>query len=110
MIRTGMNRLSFFVALATILAMVACNKPSVYNQFIAMPEHGWNMDSLAVFRVDVTQPQLPHDLFIQIRNESRYPNSNLWLFIDVVSPDGHLQRDTLECQQADVNGRWLGHG
>lgn len=105
-----MTRLNTFIALAALLALVACNNRTVYNQFVAMPPHGWNMDSLAVFRVEVAQPEAAHDLFIQIRNESRYPNSNLWLFIDVVSPDGHLQRDTLECLLADVNGRWLGAG
>lgn len=93
-----------------VVSLIGCKKPSVYNEFIAMPVNGWNLDSLAVFRVDINQPQIPHDLYIQIRNESRYPNSNLWLFIDVVSPDGHLQRDTLECQLADVNGKWLGSG
>lgn len=105
-----MIRHKLLIAAAMVLTMVACNHKSVYNEFIAMPPQGWNMDSLAVFRVDITQPETPHDLFIQVRNENRYPNSNLWLFIDVVSPGGQLQRDTLECQLADINGRWLGDG
>ncbi len=105
-----MIRHKLLVAVAIIFVIVGCTRKSVYNEFIAMPPQGWNMDSLAVFRVEVTKPDVPHNLFIQVRNESRYPNSNLWLFIDVVSPDGHLQRDTLECQLADINGRWLGDG
>lgn len=99
--------LAFIIALTLL---VGCGRKEIFNSFVSIPQTGWNQDSLAVFRINVSNVDQAYDIFMQIRNDSRYPNSNLWLFIDVVSPDGHLQRDTIECMLADVNGRWLGSG
>lgn len=108
-----MNRLNrMFVMLMAGAALLAasCNQDRIYNQFVTMPGQGWSMDSLAVFRVTIDKADVPYHLFVQVRNESTYSHSNLWLFVDVVSPDGKLQRDTLECQLADADGRWRGSG
>ncbi len=99
----------FIIALLAVV-LYSCGKREVYNSFVTMPASGWNQDSLVVFRVDIEDVSMPYNLFVQIRNDNMYPNSNLWLFIDVVSPDGNLQRDTLECMLTDINGRWLGSG
>ncbi len=105
-----MNSSKLLSVIVLIILLAGCGRQEVFNSFATIPQNGWNKDSLAVFRVDINQTDKPYDLFMQVRNDSRYPNSNLWLFVDVVSPDGHLQRDTLECMLADVTGRWLGAG
>lgn len=88
----------------------SCNNDEIYNSYIALPNKGWGVDSLAVFRTQIDDTSIPYDLSIQIRNENSYPYANLWLFIDVVAPDGKMTRDTLECILAYPDGRWLGGG
>lgn len=105
-----MTRHKILIAIGVALLLVACGPREIYNQYVSIPEYGWNQDSLAVFRVDVEKADAAYDILLMVRNESTYPNSNLWLFVDVFSPDGHQHRDTLELQLADVNGRWLGSG
>ncbi|MBP5364475.1 MAG: gliding motility lipoprotein GldH [Bacteroidales bacterium] len=92
------------------IILTACSTNDVYNDYIALPNKGWGTDSLAVFRTQIDDASASYNLWIQIRNENDYPYSNLWLFIDVVSPDGQMARDTLECILARPDGSWLGGG
>ncbi len=39
-----------------------------------------------------------------------YPFANIYMFLDTRFPDGRIARDTVECQLADYDGRWLGKG
>ena len=39
-----------------------------------------------------------------------YPFANIIMFLDTRFPDGRIARDTVECQLADYDGRWLGTG
>lgn len=105
-------RNKFFSATIVIVALLfaACNNRDVYNSYISMPDNGWNSDSLAVFRADIDNDELPYNLWIQVRNESNYQYANLWLFVNIVSPNGTVSTDTLECVLAEPNGKWLGSG
>lgn len=96
---------------AMILAMSACQRSGdIYNSYVALPNTGWNADSLAVFRVDVSDADAAYDLYFMIRNQNNYAYQNLWLFIDIVAPDGSMRRDTLDCILAERDGRWKGSG
>lgn len=68
------------------------------------------MDSIAVFRVNITDTSSTHSIYLNIRNSTDYPNSNLYLFIQTTSPTGASLRDTVEYWLADKRGRWLGKG
>ena len=101
----------FLVAIAFALTLfAACHNGDVYNEYIALPDKGWGKDSLAVFRAEITDTAQYYDVWVQMRHQSDYPYSNLWLFIDLVSPNGDQLRDTLECFIARPDGSWYGAG
>jgi gliding motility-associated lipoprotein GldH len=50
------------------------------------------------------------DIYINVRNSSRYQSMELWLFVTVSSPSGKRQRDTVNILIADEHGKWLGSG
>lgn len=103
--------MKYFLAIVSIvLLLISCNESDVYNSYVALPNTGWGDDSLAVFRVNIDNVDTPYDINFQIRNESNYKYANLWLFVDVVSPDGEMQRDTIECMLANNDGSWRGAG
>lgn len=87
-----------------------CSGGVAYDKFVSLAEANWDKDSLAVFRTEMTDTTEAYDIMIQVRNDNDYAFANLWLFIDVVSPDGHTRRDTLECVLANPDGTWLGGG
>lgn len=93
-----------------IISLTACTNHDTYNSFVALPNTGWGHDSLAVFRTQISNIDTPYDITFQIRNENNYRYSNLWLFVDVISPDGEMIRDTAECILAYNDGTWMGSG
>ena len=99
--------------LACVLASLfaSCSDNDVlYDEFVSLRQHNWSKDSLAIFQVDVSDTVSSYDVALQVRNDNSYPFANLWLFIDVVSPDGLVRRDTTNCQLAEPDGAWLGAG
>ena len=103
---------SFIYILVVVLTAViaSCDAGQVYDQYREIKNSEWHKDSLITFRVPVNDSLENHNLFIQIRNETNYRFSNLWLFIEITEPDGKVEKDTFEVVLADPSGRWLGDG
>lgn len=90
--------------------LASCGQRIVFDEYVTIPSDGWNIDSMAVFKVDLEDNALPYDVYLNVRNRSDYPNSNIWLFVDIISPSGKIMQQKVDCQLADDNGRWLGSG
>lgn len=104
-----MRKVVFF--LLAIVALSACrNRADVFNEYIALPNVGWDKDSLAVFRPDMENKDEKYNVWLQLRNQSNYSYSNLWLFVDIIAPDGKSVRDTIDCMLARPDGEWIGDG
>lgn len=105
------NPSHFLIALLFLAGMfTACDSARVFDEYREIPQSGWHKDSLIVFNIPVTDTIGNHNLLVQIRNETRYRFSNLWLFIEVIQPNGTSVKDTFEVVLADPAGRWLGEG
>jgi len=90
--------------------LVSCGPDVIYEDYVTIPEDGWSKDSMASFKVNIDDVDSYYKIYINIRNKSDYPNSNIWLFLNVESPDGKTVRDTLNIFLADEHGKWLGSG
>lgn len=95
---------------ATALSLHSCAGGALFDEFVSIPEGGWPADSLAVFRPTVEDTTKAYDVSLMVRNDNSYAFANIWLFVDIVSPDGLTKRDTLECVLANADGSWLGAG
>lgn len=107
---TKTNKIMVALCATISLIMASCSSRDVYNEYVALPNTGWGTDSLAVFRANIDNTQPPYNIWLQIRNQNNYPYSNVWFFVDVISPDGYTLRDTLECTLAMPDGTWIGSG
>ncbi|MEA4975110.1 MAG: gliding motility lipoprotein GldH [Paludibacter sp.] len=103
-------RSDFFVLIVVALGVISCSRQSVYNEFSQLDPDGWSADSSSVFQVNMEDTSGVYDLTLHIRHTSAYPYQNLWLFVEQLSPDSQLVRDTISCILADHAGKWLGTG
>ena len=69
----------------------------------------WPAKEKAVFKIKPYSKQ-EVNLIIYIRNDYRYPFSNLFLIASLREGNKLLIRDTLEYKMADAKGNWLGSG
>jgi gliding motility-associated lipoprotein GldH len=91
-------------------ALVACNRGLVYEETRQMEDKAWYKDSLAMFQSVIEDTSTVFNIGFSLEHNNDYPYSNMWLFVDVESPDGYMQTDTMEFFLAEPDGRWLGQG
>jgi gliding motility-associated lipoprotein GldH len=99
-----------FIVAILIMAISGCDADRIYDVTYSIEEDGWNNDSVFHYEVEITDSIGLNNFFINIRNNTDYPYSNIYLFVSTVFPSGHTTRDTIECILADRNGMWLGSG
>lgn len=104
------TKLFMLSLLVSAILPASCSKPSVYNEFKPIDPTGWSADSSHIFSVDIKDSTALYDLWVNIRHNGNYPYQNLWLFVEQLSPDSLITRDTLACALSDHTGRWTGTG
>jgi gliding motility-associated lipoprotein GldH len=95
---------------AGMILLSSCRNKIVFSDYHALKGSKWHQDS--ILRYDMTVPDSTkiYNLFLNVRNEGRYPYSNLWLFVKIIPPKGKALNDTIELALADPEGKWLGSG
>lgn len=100
----------FLILIISTIAFISCDRNGVYEGNINTSNSIWATNDIAKFVAPINDTLTHHNIFINVRNTTDYPNCNLFLFIATTSPNGFTQLDTVECFLADDQGKWLGKG
>jgi gliding motility-associated lipoprotein GldH len=87
-----------------------CNNEVVFQGDHEVAGGAWLRTWKPSFRFEVADTITPHDVYLDVRHTGDYPFSNLYTFVTLTDPDGHVHTDTVECTLADPSGRWFGKG
>ena len=98
------------LTLLTALTNISCVKKPVVEDYRRLNHSEWNQDTLLIFEMNIPDPKKVYNLSFTVRNEGRYPYSNLWLFVAITPPSGKVLNDTVELTLAKPSGEWLGSG
>jgi gliding motility-associated lipoprotein GldH len=98
------------ISLVLVLFLLGCGKEMEFSEYRALENGRWLQDKVMEFKSPDLNADVAYDFYIQVRNDNRYPYSNLFLITELEYPDGETQRDTLEYQMAESDGSWLGKG
>lgn len=108
MTRKLAKKVVFLMALA--YCFMACSSDVVYTKIYSIDEDGWDSEDAKSFEIPITNASLKYDMFIVLRNNEKYPYSNIFLIVDWTDSNGDKIADTLEYKMADAEGAWLGEG
>lgn len=101
----------FSLLLIVPLFMLACGSTDIYNEYRESGPEGWHRDSVLTFDVPVTDTLCSCTMFLQLRHTGSYPYTNLWVAVELMSPDSIvISRDTMELILIDEKGNWKGSG
>jgi len=92
------------------LGLCACDPDRIYESNVGIPAEGWRRAEYSRFEVEIADTLRPCNIYINVRNNSNYKYMDFWLFVNVYSPMGMMERDTVKIMLADHRGKWLGHG
>lgn len=99
----------FLVLMIGGVFFVSCDEERVLDSYRTMPNE-WHQDSVASFEFEPPDTLNSYDLFINIRNNSDYRYSNLFLITKMSFPNGKVLSDTLQYEMTKPSGEWLGTG
>jgi len=95
--------------LLILLLLPSCRKNAIFDSDKEIKDGVWNSSDVVRFSVPVTDTMQAYNYYINVRNTTDYPYSNLFLFIKTFYPNGKISVDTVECYLADPSGKWLGN-
>jgi len=90
--------------------LAACTGGVVFEENQAIPKGVWKASKKLEFRVNIEDLNTAYDMFLNLRNGTEYPYSNLYIFMTTHYPIGRSELDTLQFLLADKAGKWYGTG
>ena len=90
--------------------LISCDSNRLYEKNISIDNDMWSLEQILNFDFENTDTISDVNLILNIRHSNNYPFSNLWVFINTLSPSGVKQVDTLETTLSQKDGKWLGDG
>ena len=93
-----------------LLFFVSCDSKRIFEENKEITGSAWNKNNAVSFSLNVSDTITPQNVYVNIRQNGQYENSNLYLFINVISPAHDTLRDTVNCLLANSKGEWLGSG
>jgi len=104
-----MHKSFLLILIIVSVCLMSCDKKREFDEYQSIPNK-WNKDSIITFKLQNIDSVQNYNLFINVRNNSDFAFSNLFLIAQIQFPQGKVITDTLEYQMATPNGQWLGTG
>jgi gliding motility-associated lipoprotein GldH len=104
------NRNIIFGITLLLGTLLSCDNNRIFEENISVPNKEWMVDYKPTFDFEIQDTTLFYNFYINLRNNTDYPYSNLYLFVNSYLPDGSMATDTLEVYLANREGKWLGKG
>lgn len=94
------------VAFIGIFAFSSCGEQAFFDENVSVEKEAWSQSDTLELKIDIEDVNQKYDLFVNIRNNKAYKYMNVFMFLDIIDPDGELWHDTLAFQLADESGAW----
>jgi len=99
---------SAFLFIVTLL--FSCDPNKLFEKNTSINHAAWSKFEIIPFEVNIVDTISKYNFYINVRNNTDYAFSNLYLFMNTIYPEKQMSKDTIECFLADKNGKWLGKG
>ena len=103
------NTITFLMLLA-MLSFAACDRDVVSEEIAEMKGECWDKTEVVKCECEITDVDTYYTMELEVRNTVDYPYRNLYLFVDIETPDTMKYCDTVQLFLADNAGRWYGKG
>ncbi|HEY1055802.1 MAG TPA: gliding motility lipoprotein GldH [Emticicia sp.] len=99
-----------FIPLLLIGLLSACTDNAVVDTNQAISDRNWSYNKKVRVSVDIKDPQIPYNIYFNLRHTGDYKYSNIFVLIHETGPDKKKRTERKEFQLAYPDGEWLGSG
>jgi len=101
---------NFLVIIGIVILVSSCDPYMVYDTYSKTEGNAWKWSDIKTFEANMTDSIGLYNIIVNVRHNTSYPKSNLFVFLTTTAPTGISRRDTLEIKIADERGKWMGNG
>lgn len=99
-----------FTLVVGIITGISCSDLNSWSSFQEIPSDGLDSSAILNYRYDSFDTTSTFDVLVDIRHNTLYKYSNLYLFVQIQAPNQKKIKDTIEVKLANLNGQWVGRG
>jgi gliding motility-associated lipoprotein GldH len=110
MMRRSFPKTILLASIFLLFILGSCDSRRFYEENKSIPAGTWKSNNRIGFDVNISDTLARYDLYINLRNDLDYPYSNIFMFLKTTFPGGQFAMDTVECQLAEADGKWVGSG
>jgi len=104
------NRILLTAGILSVVFIVGCNSPDIYNEYKPVNKNGWYKDDIIAFNPKTPDTSNRYNFIVNLRHTTDYPYRNIYFFTTTHFPNGDVSRDTIELMLAQKSGEWKGEG
>ena len=99
------NFLLFFIL---GLSTLSCSEKPFYENVYSFDGNEWTQRVKPSFAVDIKDIEKEYNFIITLRTTTDYKYSNLWIYMNTITPDGTKAREPFQIQITNPDGSWAG--
>lgn len=105
------QRLTLISTIAAALLLMACDRKTVFDQYVHTPLNGWEKNDTIAFAIDSIGQSGEYTEEIGVRTNGKYPFTSLTLAVhQTIQPSGEVRDTTINCTFTDKNDQVVGNG
>jgi gliding motility-associated lipoprotein GldH len=104
-----LKKSSLILLLVFSVCFISCDKNKVFDEY-KETKGIWKKTDVIAFNFEQKDTVKPYNLFLNIRNNNKYPFNNLYLIVKLTQPDSLSKIDTLQYAMTKPDGSLLGSG
>ena len=101
-------QLLFAIVVVTFLSSCT-HENTIFNEYVDIPNSKLSFLDTVNFQLQINDTVNKHDVFLQLITTSDYKWSNMYIFSDIVFPNGKTRSDTFQLYITDKKGLWKGN-
>lgn len=98
----------FIAAFLLLFLGLGCSSLPTYEKVYVFEQKQWEQSVKPQFSVDIKDTSKRYNFTLTLRTTSDYEYSNLWIYLNTLTPDGQKAREPFEIKTTDANGAWIG--
>ena len=97
------------VALIVLIGMLAsCTEALFYDKVYSFKDQEWTQRVKPSFVVDIKEADKEYAFIINLRTTTNYKYSDLWIYMNTITPDGKKVREPFKISITNPDGSWAG--
>lgn len=105
-----MNKFLYLSFIFILVLFSACDGSRIVDEYLEIPGKSWDKNDSYRVEFEIDDTESLYDMIIKLRHNNSYNYSNIYFFVNVTSPEGFVQVDTVQYLLAEPTGKWLGDG